>query len=90
MAKGSKTVFAQFTKLLSIHNNFYKWKMKDAQLAIRCLIAITVRDSTVLLKGSHRMGDGWIFSKNLRASLFNDDPSNEPNFGRIHLAGQNL
>ncbi len=29
-------------------------------------------------------------SKNLRASLFNDDLSNEPNFGRIHLAGQYL
>ncbi len=25
-----------------------------------------------------RMGDGQIFSKNLRASLFNDDLSNEP------------
>jgi hypothetical protein len=32
------------------------------------------------------MGDGWIF----RASLFNEDLSNEPNFGRIHLAGQYL
>ncbi len=30
------------------------------------------------------------FSKNLRASLFNDNLSNEPNFGRIHLAGQYL
>ncbi len=36
------------------------------------------------------MGDGRIFSKNLRAFLFNDDLSNEPNFGRIHLAGQHL
>jgi hypothetical protein len=40
------------------------------------------------LKGFHKMGDGRIFSKNLRAPLFNDDLSNEPNFGRIHLAGQ--
>jgi hypothetical protein len=32
------------------------------------------------------MGDGRIFSKNLRASLINDDLSNESNFGRIHLA----
>jgi hypothetical protein len=34
---------------------------------------------------------GWgqvDFSKNLRASLFNDYLSNEPNFSRIHLAGQ--
>ncbi len=30
------------------------------------------------------------FSKNLRASLFNDNLSNEPNFGRIHPAGQYL
>jgi hypothetical protein len=50
-----------------------------AQLAIRCLIANFCRDVTVTLKGSHRMGDGRIFSKNLHASLFNDDLSNEPN-----------
>jgi hypothetical protein len=39
---------------------------------------------------------GWIFDegrvdfykKNLRASLFNKGPLNEPNFGQIHLAGQ--
>ncbi len=34
------------------------------------------------------MGGGQIFLKNFRASLFNDDLSKEPNFGRIHLAGQ--
>jgi hypothetical protein len=28
------------------------------------------------------------FSKNLRACLFDDDLSNDPEFGRIHLAGQ--
>jgi hypothetical protein len=33
---------------------------------------------------------GGFFPKNLRASLFNDDLSNEPNFGRIRLAGQYL
>ncbi len=31
-----------------------------------------------------------IFLKTFRASLFNDDLSNEPNFGRIHLAAQYL
>jgi hypothetical protein len=36
------------------------------------------------------MGGGRIFLKTLRATLFNDDLSNEPNFGRIHLAGQYL
>jgi hypothetical protein len=30
------------------------------------------------------------FSKNLRAWLFNDDLSSEPNFRRINLAGQYL
>ncbi len=34
------------------------------------------------------MGDGRIFLKIHRASSFNKDLSNEPNFGRIHLAGQ--
>jgi hypothetical protein len=36
------------------------------------------------------MGGGRISLKVRRASLFNDDLSNEPNFGRIHLAGQYL
>ncbi len=36
------------------------------------------------------MGSGRIFPENLRVSLFNDDLSNEPTFGRIHLAGQYL
>jgi hypothetical protein len=42
------------------------------------------------LKSSNRIGDGLIFPKTHRASLFNDDLSIEPNFGRIHLAGQYL
>jgi len=49
---------------------------------------ITVQDGAVTLKGSQRIADGQIFLKTLRASLFNDDHSIEPNFGRIHLAGQ--
>ncbi len=36
------------------------------------------------------MGGGRIFLKTFRASLFNDELSNEPNFGRIHLVGQYL
>jgi hypothetical protein len=35
-----------------------------------------------------RDGGQQDFFENLRASLFNDDLSNEPNFGRSHLAGQ--
>jgi hypothetical protein len=42
------------------------------------------------LKGSRRMGGGRIFRKTFRTYLFNEDLSNEPNFGKIHLAGQYL
>jgi hypothetical protein len=41
-------------------------------------------------KGLSQDGRGADFSENLRASLFNKDLSNEPNFRRIHLAGQSL
>jgi hypothetical protein len=51
---------------------------------------ITGLDGAESLKCSHRMGDGQIFLKNRRSSSFNKDLSNEPNFGRIHLAGQYL
>jgi len=36
------------------------------------------------------MGDGGIFLKTRRNAFFNKDLSNEPNFDRIHLAGQYL
>jgi hypothetical protein len=36
------------------------------------------------------MEGGWIFLKTFHASLFNNNLSNEPNFGWIHLAGQYL
>ncbi len=36
------------------------------------------------------MGDGQVRLKKHRASLFNDDLSNEPNFSQIHHAGQYL
>ncbi len=36
------------------------------------------------------MGGGRIFLETFRASLFNEDLSNEPNFSRIQLAGQYL
>jgi hypothetical protein len=38
------------------------------------------------LTGLSQDGGRADFSKNLRASLFNAGLSNEPNFGRIHLA----
>ncbi len=54
------------------------------------IVNLKTRKRSNTLKGSQRMGDGRIFLKNRLASLFNDDLSNEPNFGRIHLAGQCL
>jgi hypothetical protein len=36
------------------------------------------------------MGGGRIFLKSLRDTFFNKDLLNEPNFSRIHLAGQYL
>jgi hypothetical protein len=47
-----------------------------------------IRDGTIALKGSHSMRDRRIFLKSLRDNPFDKDLSNEPNFGRIHLAGQ--
>ncbi len=41
-------------------------------------------------KGLSQHGGRADFSQNLRASIFNDDLSNEPNFCRIHLGGQYL
>ncbi len=49
----------------------------------------TMRRSNTL-KGSRRMGGGRTFLKTFHASLFNEDLSNEPNFGWIHLARQYL
>jgi hypothetical protein len=36
------------------------------------------------------MRDGWIFLKNFHDTSVNKDLSNEPSFGRIHLAGQEV
>jgi hypothetical protein len=36
------------------------------------------------------MGDGRIFLKSRRDAFFNKDLSTEPNFNRIHPAGQYL
>jgi hypothetical protein len=57
-----------------------------AQLAIRCLIANYCMRWHCNFKGLSQDGGQSDSSKNLRASLFNDNPSNEPNLGRIHLA----
>jgi hypothetical protein len=59
-------------------------------LEIRFLIAKGRSRCCRIFKGLSQDG-GWAdFSKNVRASLFNKGLSNEPNFGQIHLAGQDL
>jgi hypothetical protein len=42
------------------------------------------------LKGSHEIRDGRILLKHPRDDSFKKGLSNEPNFGRIYLAGQYL
>ena len=63
--------------LRSYLNRWHNWQLKNR----RC---------SHTLKGSHSMGDGQIFLKTRRGASFNKDLSNEPNFDRIHLAGQYL
>jgi hypothetical protein len=54
------------------------------------IVNLKTRRRSKTLKGSQRMRGGQIFLKTFGASLFNEELSNEPNFGRIHLAGQYL
>ncbi len=63
--------------LRSYLNWLHNWQLKN-------------RRRSHALKGSHWMGDGRIFLKTGRDASFNKDLSNEPNFDRIHLAGQYL
>ncbi len=61
--------------LRSYLNWWHNWQVKN-------------RSRSHTLKGSHSMGNGRIFLKTRRDASFN--LSNEPNFDRIHLAGQYL
>jgi len=63
--------------LRSYLNWLHNWQLKN-------------RRRSHALKGSHSMGDGQIFLKTGRDASFNKDLSSEPNFDRIHLAGQYL
>jgi hypothetical protein len=61
-----------------------------AALTIGILIANSCTRWRRIFIGLSQDG-GWAnFSKNLLASFFNKYLSNEPNFSRIHLAGQYL
>jgi hypothetical protein len=66
---------------INFHQSYLKW-LHNWQLKS------TGRSHT--LKGSHSMGDGRILLKDQRDDSFKKVLSNEPNFGRIHLAGQYL
>ncbi len=63
--------------LRSYLNYLHNWQMKSSR-----------RSHT--LKGSQSMGDGRILLKPQRDDSFKKVLSNEPNFGRIHLARQYL
>jgi hypothetical protein len=52
-----------------------------AHLPIEGIMAITVRDGALAIKGSHWMGNGRIFLKNRRDASFNEDLWNEPSLG---------
>jgi hypothetical protein len=63
--------------LRSYLNWLHNWQLKS-----------TRRSHT--LKGSHEIRDGRILLKHPRDDSFKKGLSNEPNFGRIYLAGQYL
>jgi hypothetical protein len=73
---------------------FFQWSMVDqvrneySPHLSKLLYNCTTRKRTNTSMGSRRMGGGRIFLKSLRETSFNKGLSNEPNFGRIHLAGQ--
>ncbi len=52
------------------------------------IVTLKTRKHTHTLKGLSEDGGGRIFLKSLRDTFFNKDRWNEPNFSRIHLAGQ--
>ncbi len=64
------------------------WMLPDIGNVISAAAQWTHPRYLKLINDAHRKGDGRIFSKNLRASLVNDDLSKKPNICRIHLAGQ--
>ncbi len=93
MVKAGKTCFTIYFSILVRCKTIGAVGAVCALLRIWPLSAywpITVLDGAESLKGFHTMGDGRIFLKDRRASFFNKDLSNNPNFGRIHLAGQYL
>ncbi len=62
---------------LQLSKLLYNWQLKNKEVLL-------------FFEGVLEDGGGRIFLKSFRASLFNEDLSNEPNFGRNHLVGQYL
>jgi hypothetical protein len=81
----SKTPSISYFSTAQVHNEYL-----HSYLNCCTIVNWKTMKRSNTLKGSQRMEGGRIFLKNPRACLFNDDLSNEPNFGRIHLAGQYL
>jgi hypothetical protein len=77
---------------------YFQWKKVDqvrseylrSYLNLLHIWQLKSRRRSHALKGSHSMGDGRIFLKTGRDVSFNKVLSNEPTFGRIHIAGQYL
>ncbi len=53
---------------------------------VKCGIVLAKRPQFLLFSTAQVRNEYSL--KTFRASLFNEDQSNEPNFGCIHLAGQ--
>jgi hypothetical protein len=65
-----------------------KYSLQLSKLLYNC--KLKNKKAHKYFKGLMEDGSRWIFLKNLRETSFNKDLSNEPNFSRIHLAGQYL
>ncbi len=71
---------------------YFQWQKVDQVRSeyLRSYLQLKSSRRSHALKGSHSMGDGRILLKPRRDDSFKKVLSNEPNFGRIHLAGQYL
>jgi hypothetical protein len=103
LATNKKSLFRHWPLIMNFFVAYFsilvRCKTKGAVGAVCALLRIwplsayrpiVVLNGAESLKGFHAMGDGRIFLKNRRASSFYKDLLNEPNFGRIYLAGQYL
>jgi hypothetical protein len=83
----SKTLFTGVDPILDSFLPYGAMNFIPA-LGIRFRTANSCTRRREIFTGLSQDGGRADFSKSLRASLFNKYQSNEPNFSRIHLAGQ--